>query len=169
MDDGLWVLFVLFLYAVALGLILLEIFLPSGGILGIVAMVIAGYCLYELYNHDQLWLAVIMVIFTLGYIVWAFRWGIRRMALHSTLESGVSTGADVKEAEGLLGETGVTVTPLRPAGVAKIANRRYDVVTNGTFVEAGDRVSVVDTSGNRIVVRPARDAESPAGTAETTS
>ena len=39
MDDGLWVLFVLFLYAIALGLFLLELFLPTGGILGASATV----------------------------------------------------------------------------------------------------------------------------------
>jgi membrane-bound serine protease (ClpP class) len=51
------------------------------------------------------------------------------------------------------GDTGVAESPLRPAGRARFGDDSVDVVSNGTFVEAGRIVRVVDISGNRVVVQ----------------
>lgn len=51
------------------------------------------------------------------------------------------------------GDVGVTETPLRPAGKARFGGRLIDVTAEGEFIEEGERVSVVETSSNRIVVR----------------
>ncbi len=53
----------------------------------------------------------------------------------------------------LLGEEGITITPLRPSGTALIQDRKIDVVSDGDFVEKGARVKVVDTSNVRVMVR----------------
>jgi len=53
----------------------------------------------------------------------------------------------------LVGREGVTVTPLRPAGMAEIDGAKVDVVALGDFIERDVRVRVVDNSGNRVVVR----------------
>lgn len=55
--------------------------------------------------------------------------------------------------EGLLGRTGVAISPLRPAGTAKIGDKRVDVVAENHFIEAGSSISVITVEGNRIVVR----------------
>lgn len=51
------------------------------------------------------------------------------------------------------GATGTAVTDLRPAGVADIAGRRVDVITEGEFVAAGTPIEVVVDEGYRRVVR----------------
>lgn len=53
----------------------------------------------------------------------------------------------------LLGQGGVALSPLRPAGTAKIAGRRVDVVAESGFVESGETVVVVQVEGARVVVR----------------
>src|SRR5262249_33907954 len=53
----------------------------------------------------------------------------------------------------LLGAIGTAATMLRPAGMARIGEAYVDVVTDGTFVQAGSRVQVVEIEGNRIVVK----------------
>jgi len=55
--------------------------------------------------------------------------------------------------ETLVGSEGVSLSPLRPSGIARINDRRYDVVTQGQMVERGVRVKVIEVSGNRIVVK----------------
>lgn len=55
--------------------------------------------------------------------------------------------------EDLLGVEGVALTTLRPSGIARLNERRYDVVTEGEMIQKGTPVKVVDVSGNRIVVR----------------
>lgn len=52
----------------------------------------------------------------------------------------------------LVGKHGVTVSPLRPAGFARIDGARVDVVTRGEMLDADSPVVVVDVAGNRVVV-----------------
>jgi membrane-bound serine protease (ClpP class) len=53
----------------------------------------------------------------------------------------------------LVGQEGVAVTDLRPAGTAAIAGERVDVVTEGEFVTQGRPVRVLRSEGYRLVVR----------------
>lgn len=52
----------------------------------------------------------------------------------------------------LVGKHGVTVSPLRPAGFARIDGARVDVVTRGEMLDADCPVVVLDVAGNRVVV-----------------
>jgi membrane-bound serine protease (ClpP class) len=53
-----------------------------------------------------------------------------------------------------LGDSGVCVSILRPAGKVQFGDRYVNVVSEGGWIEAGTRVDVVEVAGNRIVVRP---------------
>lgn len=53
----------------------------------------------------------------------------------------------------LLGAIGVSVTPLRPSGIARFGDEFVDVVAEGTYVETGSRVQVIEIEGNRIAVK----------------
>ena len=53
----------------------------------------------------------------------------------------------------LVGQEGLAVTDLRPAGTATIAGERVDVVTEGEFVTQGSPVRVLRSEGYRHVVR----------------
>lgn len=59
----------------------------------------------------------------------------------------------IEEAAALLGAIGTAATPLRPAGMAQFGDRYVDVVTEGSYVEPGGRVQVIEVEGNRIVVK----------------
>ncbi|MBI85193.1 MAG: hypothetical protein CMJ81_18515 [Planctomycetaceae bacterium] len=56
------------------------------------------------------------------------------------------------------GDIGVSASPLRPAGVVRVGENYYDVVSEGTFIEEGKRVKVLRVSGNLVVVREIQDA-----------
>lgn len=74
-----------------------------------------------------------------------------RLALSaSTAAADGYTAADNSSA--LVGLTGVALTPLRPAGAARIDGLRRDVVTAGEFIEAGTPIQIVEAHGNRLVV-----------------
>ncbi|MEO6055561.1 MAG: NfeD family protein [Gemmatimonadales bacterium] len=53
----------------------------------------------------------------------------------------------------LMGQEGVALTDLRPAGTALVAQERVDVVTEGEYVPQGHAVRVVRSEGYRLVVR----------------
>ena len=52
-----------------------------------------------------------------------------------------------------VGDRGLTESALRPAGQAQFDGGSVDVVSDGSFVEAGKTVRVIEISGNRVVVR----------------
>jgi membrane-bound serine protease (ClpP class) len=70
------------------------------------------------------------------------------LVLKETIPSQVGGGRHAL----LEGRVGLTLTPLRPSGAAEIEGRRVDVVTDGVFVDAGQRVRVVSVEGARVVV-----------------
>jgi membrane-bound serine protease (ClpP class) len=52
-----------------------------------------------------------------------------------------------------VGDWGVAESPLRPAGKAIFGDEYVDVITDGSFVDAGSQVRVIRITGNHIVVR----------------
>ncbi|MEM9367783.1 MAG: NfeD family protein, partial [Planctomycetota bacterium] len=52
----------------------------------------------------------------------------------------------------LLHQTGTTTTPLRPAGKARFEDRLVAVVSDGSAIEAGQSVRVIEVLGNRVTV-----------------
>jgi membrane-bound serine protease (ClpP class) len=52
----------------------------------------------------------------------------------------------------LLHKTGVTLSPLRPAGFARIDGHKIDVVTRGEMIDADCSIKVLEVTQNRVVV-----------------
>jgi hypothetical protein len=51
------------------------------------------------------------------------------------------------------GESGVAESFLRPAGIARFGSRRVDVMSEGDFIERGEKVIIVRVEGNHVIVR----------------
>jgi membrane-bound serine protease (ClpP class) len=81
----------------------------------------------------------------------------RRLVLQEELKAGTGWASTPETDRQWLGQRGVTVSPLRPAGIADVGGERVDVVSDGTYIEAGAPVDVVHVDGNRIVVRRAAE------------
>jgi membrane-bound serine protease (ClpP class) len=54
-----------------------------------------------------------------------------------------------------VGQVGEVVSRLRPAGKARFADARVDVVATGEFLDRGTRVEIMAINGNRVVVKKA--------------
>lgn len=50
-------------------------------------------------------------------------------------------------------QKGMAVTDLRPAGTALFEDEKFSVVTEGSFIEKGTKLKIIDIEGVRIVVR----------------
>lgn len=55
--------------------------------------------------------------------------------------------------EDMVGQVGVADSDLRPSGWINIGEERIFVVSNGTFIEEGQKVKIIKVDGNRVVVR----------------
>lgn len=146
------------LIAAGFALILVEIFLPGliAGILGAVLLLIALVVAATRFGADGfLWtLAVEIALGSIFIALWMKyfpRSGLgRRFSLPEPEPQEASTAAVSHVSPG---DTGITLTPLRPAGIARIHGHRVDVVAEGTHLDAGTEVTVVKAAGPAIFVR----------------
>ena len=140
-------------------LIILEFFVP-GGILGLIgaaaiigSLFLAGYDL----AHMSLSIAIAFIVAIVAGVI-LYKWiGMERgifkkliLRERTTSELGYVSNVDRKD---LIGKTGVTVTPLRPAGTILLDDERLDVVSEGRFIEKDKEVQIIHVEGMKIVVR----------------
>lgn len=137
-------------YVVGLGMLFLELFVPSAGILGVVGSVCTLYGIWEI-MQSNVWAGVAAMLVTIGYVAFIVKFWASRVTMTASLEGADGASTEVA-AESLAGKEGEALTILRPAGFALIGGRRYQVVNDGKYVDKGEKIRVVEVSGNRIVV-----------------
>ena len=53
----------------------------------------------------------------------------------------------------LLGKRGTAETDLRPSGIAKIDDIRFDVISDGNYITKGCLLEIIRVEGSKLVVR----------------
>lgn len=66
----------------------------------------------------------------------------------------------IVDRSGMKGKSGVAITPLIPAGKARIAGQLLDVISDGRVIEKGAAIVVQEAIGNRVVVVPQNNNDS---------
>ena len=74
-----------------------------------------------------------------------------RMVLQHSTDTASGYTATTEE-EGLIGQTGICTTDLRPAGSAVFGEVPHDVISCGDFIEKNSEVIVTNVQGSRITV-----------------
>lgn len=139
-------------------LLLLECFVPGIGIPGITGGILVLFAIVALVPHIGWYVVLIALAVVLLIIlaVSAFAKSAGRgqnplvLDARTDRDSGFSANNDCR---GLINKEGISVTQLRPAGIALIDGNRVDVVTDGEFIEVNVPVKVVDIEGRRIIVK----------------
>lgn len=148
------------LFALGIGLLIAEAAMPGFGVLGIsgIIVVLASLILAApdpargMTSVGIAFVASVIAIPILGKI---FGWSklLNRFVMTEVLTAdagNVSFNASVKLPE--LGQVGVAITQLRPAGIADFGGTRYDCMSDGDFIPAGIEVKVVQATASKIVV-----------------
>lgn len=161
-----WLLFAVFLYLVCAALIVAEVFIPSGGVLGIAAFIslIGGLSLF--FRHSPVAglvgvvVAVTMVpaLLALAYtLLPRTRFG-RRVLLAPPVRQRGDAIADTPELGRLLGQTGRVLTTMRPVGMCEFDGRRVECVAESGYVPKGKKVEVIHVEGTQVTVRVMEEA-----------
>lgn len=137
--------------------IIAEIFIPSMGILSLLAAGLIFYSLFVAFTHISQTAGMIFLGADLVLVPLLIYAGIRMLAASplslqrklSAREGVVSQSPDL---ETWTGKTGKAVTDLRPSGMALIEGKRLDVITDGEYVNAGTPIVVTEVRGNQIIV-----------------
>lgn len=83
----------------------------------------------------------------------------RRMMLLPEEEADrieMETRESLAHYEHLVGQIGVTTTPLLPSGRAEVAGEIVDVITEGEAIDRGEAIEIVSAKSTRVVVRRQR-------------
>ena len=155
MPDGPALIIVLFV--VGFALVAAEVFLP-GAILGILGFLCLAGSVALVFAHYGTAAGVVAAFLvgglTLsGFIVWLWVFPRTFIGRRIVLDLAQPQDPSAREHRELIGADGVALTPLRPAGTARIDGRRVDVTSSGEFLEEGANVVVVAADGMRVVVR----------------
>jgi membrane-bound serine protease (ClpP class) len=163
MDLWIWAVVLL---AVGLSLAVLEVFLPSGGLIGFLAgCTLVAAIVIAFKEGSAVGLAVlstalvgIPIVVTVALQLWPKTALGRRMLLVVPESDDVLPDSPRQRfVKGLVGRVGLAKTKMLPAGAVTIDGRTIDAVSEGSPIEIGQRVRVLEVRANRVVVRPVTD------------
>lgn len=155
----------LVLLAAAVLITVIEIFVPSGGVLALVAVVVAGSGVVCLWQVDGYWglggllgaVVLLPTIFITGVSLWtSTKAGRRAIGMPTEEELEARRMKDLsarKSREALIGREAVGLTELRAVGAIDMDGKRMDALADVGFIPAGARVRVVDVDSTEIKVR----------------
>ncbi|MCP4673468.1 MAG: serine protease [Desulfobacula sp.] len=145
------------LQAIGILVIIAEIFIPSLGILTVIALAVLSYSLYIVFTSISTTAGVVFTGLDIILVPLIVFLGIKilaksPLALKRELSRQNGVVSQKEKLEAYINIKGKAVTDLRPAGMALINSQRVDVVTDGEYIDADTAVIVTGVSGNRIVV-----------------
>ena len=159
MNHMIWSIFLL-LAALALGF--LELFVPSGGVLAILAILaILGSIIFA-YMHSAVFGTVLLFVIVIGlpFLVWYMLkiWQStpigRRMLLDPAEDPALAPNEDIERHKSLLGKSGITKSLMMPGGIIEIEGHSFDAVSEGIPIDVGTSIEVIHVDGINLTVRP---------------
>jgi membrane-bound ClpP family serine protease len=167
MDIWVWAFLLLL---VGLCLAILEMFVPSGGILGFLSACAFIGAIVLGFRHSVTYGIVLLVVTLVGVPIiiagglalWPHTPMGRRILLDvPTSEQVLPEDPRKKALQALVGQVGVAKTKMLPSGVILINGRQIDAISDGTPIEPGEQVRVLQVRANRVVVRPLKAETQP--------
>ena len=165
MDPLVWSALLLLL---GLTLVVLEVFVPSGGMLGFLSIGALTASIILAFYHRGAATGCLFLAITAAAVptmlAFAFRWwpktpmGRRLLLEVPTSEQVLPDSPQRRSLRQLQGKVGVAKTVMLPSGAVLIDGHTIDALSQGPPIEAGQRVRVIEVHGNRVVVRAADDA-----------
>lgn len=156
-----WLAFAVFLYLACAALIIAEVFVPSGGLISICALVclIGGVAIFFNRSTTAGWVglvvAVVMIPSVLVIAYKAFphtKFG-RSVTLSPPERQKGDAIADTPKLKEMIGAVGVVITPMRPVGMCDFSGQRVECVAEGGYVDKGKKIKVIHVEGTQLTVR----------------
>ncbi|MEZ6242315.1 MAG: NfeD family protein [Phycisphaerales bacterium] len=154
------------LLGAALLLTLIEVFVPSGGILGIISIAVAIAGVVCLFRHSTIWGVIGSLIVVIGGPSLFFfalnllpqtRTG---RAMLGEVSEDLRAERELRERESrerllaLVETEGVALTDLHPVGTIRAGGEKHEAVAVASLVDKGQRVRVIGVDMTTLRVRP---------------
>jgi len=147
-------------------LVVLEAFVPSGGVIGIGALISAIAGIVFLFRYEPIWGAIgLLATAILGPMVFVFsikmlpstpigRSMMGRSGEEIAQDQYEARKAQQSERSKLIDAHGVAITDMRPGGIIEIDGSRHDAIAQGGIIDRGTPVRVTKVEGISIQVQP---------------
>ena len=146
--------------------LVLEVFIPSGGILAVlsaaafIGSIIIAFQRGPVTGFTFVMTTVVAVplVLSLAFKYWP------KTRIGKAFLGELPTDEEVLPDDprrGLLGRVGVARSKMLPSGAVEIDGQMVDAMTHGQAIEPGQFVVVMEVRANRVVVRPAKENERP--------
>jgi membrane-bound ClpP family serine protease len=152
------------------GLLLLtaEVFIPSGGLIGILAISCLVLSVWKAFVFSTAmglyFLLALLVLMPLALMLAAHVWPrtplAKRMLLRPPNLEDVEHSHHNDRLDHLVGQFGRALTPLRPSGMVDFDGRRLDGLSEEGLIPSGALVRAVRVRSGQLVVREAQDPTS---------
>lgn len=143
--------------------VVVEFFVPSAGVLGILAAGLGIAAVWVGFMHSLASGALIMVLGAIAvpvlFLSWLRVWphtpmGKRILQGEIKSEDILPNSEHYTKTASLKGQIGVAKSKMLPSGQIMINGEKFDATSDGFAIEPGDRVIVSSIRGNRVYVEP---------------
>ncbi|MBT4864188.1 MAG: hypothetical protein HON53_03580 [Planctomycetaceae bacterium] len=154
-----------------LALIVAEFFIPSGGMIAILAAVCLSISVWAAYEawwetaRNMWWSYLVTVALLIPASVGGALFLIQKTSLGRhvllrapNLEEVTPYAEEEHHLREMIGKRGQTVSLLNPGGMVEVDGERFHCECPGMLIEAREDVEVFAIKGNRLVVRPVTEA-----------
>ncbi|MFK7820564.1 MAG: NfeD family protein [Planctomycetaceae bacterium] len=151
---------------IGLALLVLEFFIPSGGlifVLACISLVVGTWGAWHAWGADQFWLfgTYLAAMFVLApasvigglYLLDTTSLGDRVLLEGPKPDEVAGFGDEVQKLREMIGQRGETMGLLNPGGMVIVDGNRYHCESPGMMIQPGTEVEVFDVESNRLVVR----------------
>lgn len=147
---------------VAIVLLTVEVFLPTAGTVGIFALLVAIGAVAAAFLHSVMYGSIFLLLivvaipflFAAAVKIWPHT-PIGRMILIGDIkkENVMPKDSHYIRVADQIGKIGVAHTKMYPSGIVIIDDEKFDALTKGFPIEAGESVKVVSVEANRLQVQ----------------
>jgi len=139
----------------------LEVFLPSGGIFGVLAVgllitsIVFAFQVSVVFGSLYTFFVCLLVPVFLWYALrmWPKTWIGRQILLAPENDPALCPNEELQTLKQLVGKQGLAKSKMLLGGLIEIEGNRYSAVSDAEPIEAGEPISVVRIEGTSVIVR----------------
>jgi len=168
------VLWTFLFFSLALTVAVAEMFLPSGGVLAVLAIAFLITSIVFSFQADTLFgsfytlcVCLLVPVFLWAALsIWPHTWIGRRILLVPEEDPALVPDEEQQMLKQLIGKQGLAKSKMLLGGLIEIEGKRYSAVSDAEPIEPGEVISVIRIEGTSIIVRKSNVTESIVPSAE---
>ncbi len=150
---------VILVFLAAIALLMIEALAPGFGVAGLggLVLIIVSVVMASRTTEGAVISLIVAFVMSIIALILILKYApkssyFNRLTLGTMMTSG-SGYISTERKEELIGKEGIVTSYLRPSGMVEIDDEPVDAVSEGVYLDRGEKVKVVSLEGRRVVVR----------------